>query len=183
MGDTNTAKQPLVLHHLDDIVVLGRYTFLVCLLAELAFLSQLSNTMYMVYADSEVSMANDLAPELSRRKRAAWGAFKSVEEVAKKTKNVRLRAHLFDSTVLPALKYALEIWAIRRQDEHAISVKRTPGASPTIRGCGNVTFASMEDACTNLHLCEGHALALDSQFYSVNEEVGHPRVHQLTSAS
>lgn len=50
MGDTNTAKQPLVLHHLDDIVVLGRYTFLVCLLAELAFLSQLSNTMYMVYA-------------------------------------------------------------------------------------------------------------------------------------
>lgn len=96
MGDTNTAKQPLVLHHLDDIVVLGRYTFLVCLLAELAFLSQLSNTMYMVYA----------------------------------------------------------------------------GASPTIRGCGNVTFASMEDACTNLHLCEGHALALDSQFYSVNEEWG-----------
>ncbi|VDP54576.1 unnamed protein product [Heligmosomoides polygyrus] len=32
----------------------------------------------------EVNMANDLAPELKRRKRAAWGAFKSVEEVAKK---------------------------------------------------------------------------------------------------
>ncbi|VDP18870.1 unnamed protein product [Heligmosomoides polygyrus] len=38
----------------------------------------------------------------------AWLAFKSVEEVAKKTKNVRLRAHLFDSTVLPALTYASE---------------------------------------------------------------------------
>ncbi|VDP06714.1 unnamed protein product [Heligmosomoides polygyrus] len=43
-----------------------------------------------VYLGREVNMANDLAPERSRRKRAAWGAFKSVEEVAKRTKNVRL---------------------------------------------------------------------------------------------
>ncbi|VDO19256.1 unnamed protein product [Heligmosomoides polygyrus] len=48
------------------------------------------------------------------------GAFNSVEEVAKKTKYVRLRAHLLDSTVLPALTYASETWAIRKQDEHAI---------------------------------------------------------------
>ncbi|VDO88376.1 unnamed protein product [Heligmosomoides polygyrus] len=27
----------------------------------------------------EVNMVKDLAPELSRRKRAAWGAFKSIE--------------------------------------------------------------------------------------------------------
>ncbi|VDO36568.1 unnamed protein product [Heligmosomoides polygyrus] len=58
-----------------------------------------------VYLGREVNMANDLAPKLSRRKRAAWGAF---EEVAKKTKDVRLRPHLFDSTVLPALTYASE---------------------------------------------------------------------------
>ncbi|VDP24938.1 unnamed protein product [Heligmosomoides polygyrus] len=31
-------------------------------------------------------------------------------------------AYLFDSTVLPALKYASETLAIRKQDEHAISV-------------------------------------------------------------
>nr|CDJ94604.1 unnamed protein product [Haemonchus contortus] len=30
-------------------------------------------------------------------KRAAWGAFKNIEEVVKKTKNIRLRAHLFDT--------------------------------------------------------------------------------------
>ncbi|WKY03172.1 hypothetical protein Q1695_016458 [Nippostrongylus brasiliensis] len=48
-------------------------------------------------------MTNDLSPELGRRKRAAWGAFKSVEEVVRKMKNARLRAHLFDSTILPAL--------------------------------------------------------------------------------
>ncbi|VDP28018.1 unnamed protein product [Heligmosomoides polygyrus] len=34
----------------------------------------------------------------------------------------KLRAHLFDSTVLPALTYASETWAIRKQHEHAISV-------------------------------------------------------------
>ncbi|VDO88787.1 unnamed protein product [Heligmosomoides polygyrus] len=56
------------------------------------------------------------------KKLAAWEAFKSAEGVVKKTKNVRLRAHLFDSTVLPALTYASETWAIRKQDEHAISV-------------------------------------------------------------
>ncbi|KAE9420051.1 hypothetical protein Angca_005678, partial [Angiostrongylus cantonensis] len=44
--------------------------------------------------------------------RAAWGAFKSIEDVVKRTKNTRLRAHLFDSTVLPALTYALETWSL-----------------------------------------------------------------------
>ncbi|VDP08365.1 unnamed protein product [Heligmosomoides polygyrus] len=42
----------------------------------------------------------------------------NIEEV-KKTMNVRLRAHLFDSTVLPALTYAYETWAIRKQYERS----------------------------------------------------------------
>ncbi|KAE9417557.1 hypothetical protein Angca_008271, partial [Angiostrongylus cantonensis] len=54
--------------------------------------------------------------------RAAWGAFKSIEDVVKRTKNTRLRAHLFDSTVLPALTYASETWSIRKQDERLLSV-------------------------------------------------------------
>ncbi|EYC05152.1 hypothetical protein Y032_0083g1615 [Ancylostoma ceylanicum] len=37
-------------------------------------------------------------------------------------KNTRLLAHLFNKTVLPALTYASETWALRRQDENAISV-------------------------------------------------------------
>ncbi|XGW33008.1 hypothetical protein V3C99_017483 [Haemonchus contortus] len=48
-------------------------------------------------------MMNDLAPELCRRKRAAWGAFRNFEGVGKKKKNIRLRAHLFDTAVPPAL--------------------------------------------------------------------------------
>ncbi|KAE9415809.1 hypothetical protein Angca_008239, partial [Angiostrongylus cantonensis] len=54
--------------------------------------------------------------------RAAWGAFKSIEDVVKRTKNTRLRAHLFDSTVLPALTYASETWSLRKQDERSLSV-------------------------------------------------------------
>nr|CDJ89444.1 RNA-directed DNA polymerase (reverse transcriptase) domain containing protein [Haemonchus contortus] len=73
-----------------------------------------------VYLGREVSMMNDLAPELCRRKRA--GAFKNVEGVVKKTKNNLLRAHFFDTAVLPALTYASETWSLRKQDEHAVSV-------------------------------------------------------------
>ncbi|VDP05404.1 unnamed protein product [Heligmosomoides polygyrus] len=61
------------------------------------------------------------------------GAFKSVGEAVKKTKNVRLRVHLFDSTVLPALTYASETCAIRKQDEHAISVAQR-GIERTVLG-------------------------------------------------
>ncbi|KAK6752331.1 hypothetical protein RB195_003634 [Necator americanus] len=31
-------------------------------------------------------------------------------------------AHLFDTTVLPALTYALENWALRKQEENVLSV-------------------------------------------------------------
>ncbi|VDM53699.1 unnamed protein product [Angiostrongylus costaricensis] len=55
-----------------------------------------------VYLGYEINMMNDLAPELSRRKRAAREAIRSIEDVVKRTKNTRLRSYLFDSTVLPA---------------------------------------------------------------------------------
>ncbi|KAK6764273.1 hypothetical protein RB195_024551 [Necator americanus] len=67
-------------------------------------------------------MMNDLTPELGRRRRAAWGAYKSIGDVVKKTRNTRLRAHLFNTTVLPALTYASETWAFRKEEENAVSV-------------------------------------------------------------
>ena len=82
----------------------------------------ISECSSFVYLGREVNIMNDLAPELSRRKRAAWGGFKSIEGIAKRLKNTRLRAHLFDSTVLPALTYASETWTLRRQDEKSLSV-------------------------------------------------------------
>uniref|UniRef100_A0A7I4Z4J5 Reverse transcriptase domain-containing protein n=1 Tax=Haemonchus contortus TaxID=6289 RepID=A0A7I4Z4J5_HAECO len=65
-------------------------------------------TLYIKMLRREVNMMSDLAPELCRRKRAAWGAYKNIEGVVKKTKNVRLRVHLFDIAVLPALTSASE---------------------------------------------------------------------------
>ncbi|KAE9419908.1 hypothetical protein Angca_005948, partial [Angiostrongylus cantonensis] len=54
--------------------------------------------------------------------RAAWGTFKSIEDVVKRRKTPRLRAPLLDSTVLPALTYASKTWSLRKQDERSLSV-------------------------------------------------------------
>ncbi|KAE9418790.1 hypothetical protein Angca_006582, partial [Angiostrongylus cantonensis] len=54
--------------------------------------------------------------------RTAWRAFNTIKDVVKRTKNTRLHAHLFDSTVLPALTYASETWSLRWQDERSIIV-------------------------------------------------------------
>ncbi|KAK6763639.1 hypothetical protein RB195_024091 [Necator americanus] len=43
--------------------------------------------------------------------RAAWAALASVREATDQLTDQDLRAHLFDSTVLPALCYAAETWA------------------------------------------------------------------------
>ncbi|KAK6752225.1 hypothetical protein RB195_003569 [Necator americanus] len=50
------------------------------------------------------------------------GAYKSIEDVVKKTRNTRPRAHHFNTTVLPALTYASETWAFRKQEENAVSI-------------------------------------------------------------
>uniref|UniRef100_A0A0K0DNR8 Reverse transcriptase domain-containing protein n=1 Tax=Angiostrongylus cantonensis TaxID=6313 RepID=A0A0K0DNR8_ANGCA len=75
--------------------------------------TNISECSSYIYLDRKINMMNDLAPELSKRKRAAWGAFKSIEDVVKRTKNTRLRAHLFDLWVLPVLMYASETRSLR----------------------------------------------------------------------
>ncbi|KAK6765521.1 hypothetical protein RB195_025436 [Necator americanus] len=70
--------------------------------------TNISECTSYVYLGRELNMMNDLTPELGRRRRAAWGAYKNIEDVVKKTRNTRLRAHLFNTTVLPALTYASE---------------------------------------------------------------------------
>ncbi|KAK6747804.1 hypothetical protein RB195_000787 [Necator americanus] len=84
--------------------------------------TNISECTSYVYLGRELNMMNDLTPKLGRRRRAAWGAYKSTENVVKKTRNTRLRAHLFNTTVLPALTYASETWAFHKQEENAVSV-------------------------------------------------------------
>uniref|UniRef100_A0A7I4Z2M1 Ribosomal protein S7 n=1 Tax=Haemonchus contortus TaxID=6289 RepID=A0A7I4Z2M1_HAECO len=54
--------------------------------------TNISECSSYVYLGREVNMMNDLAPELSRRKRAAWGAFKNIEGVDEHAVNVIGRA-------------------------------------------------------------------------------------------
>uniref|UniRef100_A0A0K0DDE7 Uncharacterized protein n=1 Tax=Angiostrongylus cantonensis TaxID=6313 RepID=A0A0K0DDE7_ANGCA len=84
--------------------------------------TNISECSSYVYLAREINMMNHLAPEQSRWKRAAWGPFKSNEDVVKRTKNTHLRAHLFDSAVLSALTYASETWSLRKQYERPLSV-------------------------------------------------------------
>ncbi|KAK6748448.1 hypothetical protein RB195_001212 [Necator americanus] len=84
--------------------------------------TNISECTSYVYLGRELNMMNGLTPELGRRRRAAWGAYKSIEDVVKKTRNTRLRAQLFNTIVLPALIYASETWAFRKQEENAVSV-------------------------------------------------------------
>ncbi|VDM52149.1 unnamed protein product [Angiostrongylus costaricensis] len=97
--------------------------------------TNVSESSSYIYLGWEINMINDIAPELSTRKRAAWEAFKSIEDVVKRTKNAGLRAHPFDSLVLPAPTYASETWLLRKQDERSLSFiegaveKTMPGIS------------------------------------------------------
>ncbi|KAK6755351.1 hypothetical protein RB195_013993 [Necator americanus] len=66
-------------------------------------------------------MMNDLTSELGRRKRMAWGAFKSIEDVVKRTKNIWLCAHLLSNTFF-LLWPTPRKRGFRKQEENAISV-------------------------------------------------------------
>ncbi|KAK6757253.1 hypothetical protein RB195_015213 [Necator americanus] len=74
--------------------------------------SQIVGTSSYVYLGRSMNMENDLKEELNRRMRAAWAAFTAVREATDQLTDQDLRAHLFDSTVLPALCYAAETWDI-----------------------------------------------------------------------
>ncbi|CAD6196038.1 unnamed protein product [Caenorhabditis auriculariae] len=63
-----------------------------------------------VYLGREVNMTNDLKPEIARRRRAGWAAFNSIKEVTNQLKDPKLRAHIFEASVIPAISYATEVW-------------------------------------------------------------------------
>ncbi|KAK6728469.1 hypothetical protein RB195_005853 [Necator americanus] len=65
--------------------------------------SQIVETSSYVYLGRSTNMENYLKEELNRRMRAAWTAFAAVKEATDQLTDQDLRAHQFDSTVLPAL--------------------------------------------------------------------------------
>ncbi|KAK6760330.1 hypothetical protein RB195_021706 [Necator americanus] len=81
--------------------------------------SQIVETSSYVYLGRSMNMENDLKEEMSRRMRATRAAFAPVREATDQLTDQDLPAHLFDSTVLPALCYVAETWA----DTAATSMK------------------------------------------------------------
>ncbi|WKY14659.1 hypothetical protein Q1695_000299 [Nippostrongylus brasiliensis] len=77
-----------------------------------------------VYLGRLVNMKNDLKPEIERRKRAGWAAYNSIRTVLERASNSKLRADLFNSTVLPALCYACETWSLTRKAEDQTAQQR-----------------------------------------------------------
>ncbi|EYB96857.1 hypothetical protein Y032_0146g2539 [Ancylostoma ceylanicum] len=67
--------------------------------------------MSYVYLGRSLNMENYLKEELGRRRRAAWAVFGPLRGATEQLIDHELRAHLFDSTVLPALYYAAETWS------------------------------------------------------------------------
>ena len=72
--------------------------------------SLISETSSYVYLGRSLNVENNMKEELDRRRRAAWAAFRTLKEVTDQLTDPKLRAHLFDSTVLPALCYGAETW-------------------------------------------------------------------------
>ncbi|KAK6765504.1 hypothetical protein RB195_025426 [Necator americanus] len=54
--------------------------------------TSISECTNYIYLGRKLNMINDLIPELGRRRRAAWRAYKSIEDVVRKTRNTRFRA-------------------------------------------------------------------------------------------
>ncbi|VDM57869.1 unnamed protein product [Angiostrongylus costaricensis] len=64
--------------------------------------------VFQLHVTSSGNQRNKLAPELNRRIRritTARGAFRSIEDVVKKTNNTRICAYLFDLAIIPVLTY------------------------------------------------------------------------------
>ncbi|VDM59806.1 unnamed protein product [Angiostrongylus costaricensis] len=62
-----------------------------------------------------------LSSRVEQKKRAAWGAFKSIEDVVKKTESSRF-VFVFPTPRFFPFKYALETWSLRKQDESSLNV-------------------------------------------------------------
>ena len=68
-----------------------------------------------------ISRPNYYAKSRNRRRRsAARLSFKNVEDVLKKTKDVKLRAHIFNSMILSVLNYGCEVWTLRENGKQKL---------------------------------------------------------------
>ncbi|CAD6195977.1 unnamed protein product [Caenorhabditis auriculariae] len=73
-----------------------------------------------IYLGREVNMVNELQAEIGRRKRAGWAAFNSIKEVTSQLKDPKLRAHIFEASIIPAISYGTEVWPDTKKNATAL---------------------------------------------------------------
>ena len=72
------------------------------------------------YLGQIITQNHEIDDEIRRRRSAAWLSFKSVDDVLKKTKDVKLRAHIFNFMILPVLSYGCEVWTLRENGKQKL---------------------------------------------------------------
>ncbi|VDM76137.1 unnamed protein product [Strongylus vulgaris] len=72
--------------------------------------SPVTETSSYVYLGRSINMENDLKEELNKAK-SSLGHLRPLEEATDQLTDPEFRAHLFDSTFLPTLCYAAEMWS------------------------------------------------------------------------
>ncbi|KAH7699433.1 protein F43G9.7 [Aphelenchoides avenae] len=88
-----------------------------------------------VYLGQELTEGHTLDGEITRRQKAAWQSYNTIKDAIKNVTDVKLRANLFNTTILPALLYGCETWAPTKSQENRIAVtqrsieRRTLGIS------------------------------------------------------
>ncbi|RXM98682.1 Claudin-18 [Acipenser ruthenus] len=75
-----------------------------------------------VYLGQELTAGHKNSRKLARRRRAAWVSYASIAEVVTNTADATLRAHMFNSTVLPAMLYGAETWSLTAADRQKLAV-------------------------------------------------------------
>uniref|UniRef100_A0A7I4YLW0 Reverse transcriptase domain-containing protein n=1 Tax=Haemonchus contortus TaxID=6289 RepID=A0A7I4YLW0_HAECO len=75
----------------------------------------LQRVEFYVYLGRELNMMNNIAPELNRRRLAAWAAFGSIRVATDQVSDPDLKASIFNASVLPAMCYAT-----------GLTIKRSP---------------------------------------------------------
>jgi len=76
-----------------------------------------------IYLGQNIRMDNDISMEIQRRKRAAWGAFNKIRStITDQNIDMKIRTHLFNSHILPALTYGSETWNTTKREEQSLKV-------------------------------------------------------------
>ncbi|CAI5455831.1 unnamed protein product [Caenorhabditis angaria] len=82
----------------------------------------IENVDEYIYLGRQLNPQNELLPEIHRRRRAGWAAFKSIEKATDAITCQKTKANLFDQTVLPALCYGSEAWTLTKKNSEALRI-------------------------------------------------------------